>query len=162
MSRPELDSTCAGLVSTVDDYAAFAGMMLGGGAHGGGRILSRPSIETMTADHLTPAQKAVSGLLPGCFDSHGRGFGVAAVTRREDVARSVGSHGWDGGLGTSWTADPAGPCASTAGRRPTRRSTMRERAARGQRPGSGAGAVRGAIAPRPGARHHRSGSRRSV
>ena len=59
-----------------------------------------------TSDHLTPAQKAVSGLVPGYFDGHGWGFGVAVVTRRQDVAAPVGSYGWDGGLGTSWRSDP--------------------------------------------------------
>jgi len=96
-----------GLVSTVDDYLAFGRMMLNQGRHGGGRILSRPSVETMTSDHLTPAQKAVSGLVPGYFDGHSWGFGVAVVTRREDVAAPVGSYGWDGGLGTSWRSDPS-------------------------------------------------------
>ena len=28
------------------------------------------------------------------------------VTQRDDVALSVESFGWDGGLGTSWWADP--------------------------------------------------------
>jgi len=28
------------------------------------------------------------------------------VTRRDDVAHSVGTFGWDGGLGTSWRSDP--------------------------------------------------------
>jgi CubicO group peptidase (beta-lactamase class C family) len=49
----------------------------------------------------------VSGLVPGYFDGHGWGFGVAVVTRREDVAAPVGSYGWDGGLGTSWRSDPS-------------------------------------------------------
>jgi CubicO group peptidase (beta-lactamase class C family) len=83
-------------------------MMLNQGRYGGGRILSRPSVETMTSDHLTPAQKSVSGLVPGYFDGYGWGFGVAVVTRREDAATAtpVGSYGWDGGLGTSWRSDP--------------------------------------------------------
>jgi CubicO group peptidase (beta-lactamase class C family) len=81
-------------------------MMLNQGKHGEERILSRPSIETMTSDQLTPAQKAASGLVPGYFDSHGWGFGVSIVTRREDVAGSIGGFGWDGGLGTSWRSDP--------------------------------------------------------
>jgi len=80
--------------------------MINQGRHGNVRILSRPSVETMTTDHLTPAQKAVSGLMPGDFDNIGWGFGVAVVTRREHVAAPVGSYGWDGGLGTSWRSDP--------------------------------------------------------
>jgi CubicO group peptidase (beta-lactamase class C family) len=95
-----------GLVPTIDDYLAFGQMMLKGGKHGRERILSRPSVELMTTDQLTPEQKAVSGIVPGFFDAHGWGFGVSVVTRREDLAGSVGSFGWGGGLGTSWCSDP--------------------------------------------------------
>ena len=103
---PAFPSGGGGLVSTVDDYMAFGQMMLNVGRHERTRILSRASIETMTTDQLTPAQKAVSGLINDYFDSHGWGFGVAMVTRRTDVAGSIGSLGWDGGLGTSWRSDP--------------------------------------------------------
>ena len=57
-------------------------MLLGGGKHRGQRILSRPSVETMTTDQLTPAQKAVPGFWPGYFDSRGWGFGLSVVTTR--------------------------------------------------------------------------------
>jgi CubicO group peptidase (beta-lactamase class C family) len=103
---PAFPSGAAGLVSTVDDYLAFGQMMLNKGKLGSKRILSRPSIETMTTDQLTPEQKAVSGLVPRYFDAHGWGFGVSIVTRRVEVAGSVGKFGWDGGLGTSWYSDP--------------------------------------------------------
>ena len=103
---PAFPSGGGGLVSTVDDYMAFGQMMLNVGRHERTRILSRASIETMTTDQLTPAQKVVSGLINDYFDSHGWGFGVAMVTRRTDVAGSIGSFGWDGGLGTSWRSDP--------------------------------------------------------
>jgi CubicO group peptidase (beta-lactamase class C family) len=104
---PAFPSGAGGLVSTIDDYLAFGQMMLSQGQHGSARILSRPSVELMTSDHLMPEQKAVSGLVPGYFDSHGWGFGLSVVTRRDDVASSVGKFGWDGGLGTSWYSDPA-------------------------------------------------------
>jgi CubicO group peptidase (beta-lactamase class C family) len=103
---PAFPSGGAGLVSTADDFLAFGRMMLAKGRHGRERILSRPSVETMTTDQLTSAQKAVSGILPGYFDSHGWGFGLAVVTRREDAAAPVGQFGWDGGLGTLWRSDP--------------------------------------------------------
>jgi CubicO group peptidase (beta-lactamase class C family) len=103
---PAFPSGGGGLVSTVDDYLAFAQMLLSGGKYGHERILSRASVETMTTDHLTPAQKAASGLVADYFDSHGWGFGMSVVTRRTDVAGSVGTYGWDGGLGTSWRTDP--------------------------------------------------------
>ncbi len=103
---PAFPSGAGGLVSTIDDYLAFGQMMLSQGKHESSRILSRPSVETMTTDQLTPEQKAMSGLVPGYFDSHGWGFGVSVVTRRDDVAAVPGRFGWDGGLGTSWYSDP--------------------------------------------------------
>ncbi|WP_033823789.1 serine hydrolase [Kitasatospora sp. MBT63] len=96
----------AGLVSTADDYLAFSQMLLGLGRYAGRRVLSRPAVELMTTDQLTPAQKNASGLFPGQFDDFGWGFGMGVTTVRTDLARSVGSFGWDGGLGTCWTADP--------------------------------------------------------
>src|SRR6266568_1067922 len=103
---PAFPSGAGGLVSTIDDYLAFGQMMLSQGKHGSERLLSRLSVETMTTDQLTPEQKAVSGLVPGYFDSHGWGFGVSVVTRRDDIAAVPGRYGWDGGMGTSWYSDP--------------------------------------------------------
>lgn len=104
---PAFPAGGAGLVSTADDYLAFSRMLLNGGKHDGRRILSRHSVETMITDQLTPGQKAASGLVNGYFDSHGWGFGLSVVTRREDPSAPVGQYGWDGGLGTSWRNDPS-------------------------------------------------------
>jgi CubicO group peptidase (beta-lactamase class C family) len=105
-SPPVFESGAGGLVSTVDDLLAFGQMMLEGGKHGNQRILSRPSVELMTTDHITAEQKAVSGFFPDFWDSHGWGFGVSIVTRRTDIAATPGRYGWDGGYGTSWYVDP--------------------------------------------------------
>jgi len=104
---PSFPSGGGGLVSTADDYLAFADMLRGKGVSRGERILSRPSVQFMTSDQLTPEQKAASGLVPGFFRVHGWGFGVSVVTERTEVAKSVGTYGWDGGMGTSWYNDPA-------------------------------------------------------
>jgi CubicO group peptidase (beta-lactamase class C family) len=103
---PVFESGAGGLVSTVDDLLAFGQMMLKWGKHRNERILSRRSVELMTTDHITPEQKAVSGFFPGFWDSHGWGFGVSIVTRRDDLAATPGRYGWDGGYGTSWYVDP--------------------------------------------------------
>jgi len=103
---PAFPSGGAGLVSTIDDYLAFARMLLGKGQLGRERVLSRPTVELMTSDHLTPAQKAASMFVPGFFDSHGWGFGMSVLTRRDDLVGSIGTYGWDGGLGTVWRSDP--------------------------------------------------------
>src|SRR5829696_509144 len=103
---PVFESGAGGLVSTVDDLLLFGQMMLNQGKHGNERILSRPSVELMTTDHLTPEQKAASDFFPDFWDSHGWGFGVSIVTRRDDLAATPGRYGWDGGYGTSWYVDP--------------------------------------------------------
>ena len=101
-SRPPVfPNGAGGLVSTADDYLAFAQMLMSKGVHEGRRILARASVELMTSDQLTPEQHSTSGFGP----DHGWGFGVAVVTRRTNLA-SVGSYGWSGGMGTLWDSDP--------------------------------------------------------
>ena len=94
-----------GLVSTADDLLAFGRMMLKGGVYGTERILSRPSVELMTTDQLTPEQKAASTFFEGFWDSRGWGLGVSIATRRADVA-GPGRFGWDGAFSGSWYVDP--------------------------------------------------------
>jgi CubicO group peptidase (beta-lactamase class C family) len=101
---PVFENGSAGLVSTADDFNAFAQMMLNGGRLGSERILSRPSVELMTADHLTPAQKQGSELFFG--DVKGWGFGLSVYTGRDDLCSVPGRFGWFGGYGTSWYSDP--------------------------------------------------------
>jgi CubicO group peptidase (beta-lactamase class C family) len=105
--QPAFLSGAGGLVSTADDLLAFGQMMLNDGRFGDERILSRPSLELMMSDQLTPAQKAFEPLVPGYWESHGWGFGGSVVTRRNEIANVPGKYGWDGGTGTSWYVDPA-------------------------------------------------------
>jgi CubicO group peptidase (beta-lactamase class C family) len=104
---PAFQAGGGGLVSTADDYLAFASALLAGGTHQGERVLSRPSVTLMTSDHLTSAQKAVSGFRPGYFDDMGWGFGMSVRTRRTHLGPSAGSYGWPGVYGTAWYNDPA-------------------------------------------------------
>ncbi len=103
---PVFESGGGGLVSTADDYLAFGRMLLRYGRHGADRILSRPAVELMTADQLTPEQKASSPFVPGFWDTRGWGFGLSVITRRGGVGLSPGSFGWDGGFSTSGYCDP--------------------------------------------------------
>jgi CubicO group peptidase (beta-lactamase class C family) len=107
-SSPVFPSGAAGLVSTVDDYLAFARMLLAGGTHQGRRLLSAESVRDMTRDHLTAQQKAASAatFFPGFFATHGWGYGVAVTTAPDPVSPIPGRYGWDGGFGTSFTNDP--------------------------------------------------------
>jgi len=104
---PVFEGGGGGLVSTADDFLAFASALLAGGCLYGERVLSRPSVTLMTTDHLTREQKAVSGFRPGYFDSIGWGFGMSVVTRCTRLGPSVGSYGWPGLYGTAWFNDPA-------------------------------------------------------
>src|SRR4051794_35039413 len=49
---PAFESGGGGLVSTADDYLAFAAALLAGGSRHGEQVLSRPSVTLMTSDHL--------------------------------------------------------------------------------------------------------------
>ncbi|HEX2174181.1 MAG TPA: serine hydrolase domain-containing protein, partial [Dehalococcoidia bacterium] len=101
---PTFPSGGGGLVSTIDDYLALGELLLNKGKHGRERILSRLSVEVMTTDQLLPEEKV--GADPILGDNRGWGFGLAVVTKRDDVAAVPGKFGWDGGLGTSWASDP--------------------------------------------------------
>jgi CubicO group peptidase (beta-lactamase class C family) len=104
-TRPGFESGAGGLVSTVDDLMAFGRMMLGSPARGGEHVLSRPSIELMTMDHLTPEQKAVSPFFENFWAGHGWGLGLGVVTARAELADVPGRFGWDGAFGTSFWMD---------------------------------------------------------
>jgi len=95
---PAFPSGGAGLVSTIDDYLAFGRMMLDKGKHGNARILSRPAVETMTTDQLTPEQKAHGGLGAGFFNRQSWSYCQAV--------KASGAYGWNGGKGSSWLVDP--------------------------------------------------------
>jgi CubicO group peptidase (beta-lactamase class C family) len=101
---PVFENGSAGLLSTADDFNAFAQMMLNGGRLGSERILSRPSVELMTTDQLSPDQKTGSEMFFG--DNRGWGMGVSVFTKRDDLATTPDRFGWDGGYGTSWYSDP--------------------------------------------------------
>lgn len=101
---PAFSNADGGLVSTVDDYLAFGRMMLAKGTYGGERVLSRLSVEVMTTDQLTSAQRATAGYFLG--DNRGWGLGMSVIIKRDDLSAVPGRFGWDGGLGTSWYSDP--------------------------------------------------------
>jgi CubicO group peptidase (beta-lactamase class C family) len=103
--EPPSESAGGGLVSTIDDYLAFCRMMLNKGRHDGEPVLSRASVDLMTADQLTPAQRAGSEIFFGTHSSWG--FGMEVNIAREQVFHSPGRFGWNGGLGTTAYTDPA-------------------------------------------------------
>ena len=105
-ARPPLfESGGGGLVSTVDDLLAFGRMMLNQGT-GRERILSRPTIELMTMDHITAEQKAASSFFEDFWKTRGWGLGLSVTTSHAELAEAPGRFGWDGAFGTSWYVDP--------------------------------------------------------
>ncbi|MGR7025516.1 serine hydrolase domain-containing protein [Geodermatophilus sp. URMC 62] len=94
---PAFPDGADGLVSTVDDLAALAGVLLAGGrTPGGGRVLAEDTVRAMLTEQAGPV------------DDEGGGWGLGTGVRRTDEpgGRSAGSFGWDGGLGGSWWTDP--------------------------------------------------------
>ncbi len=110
---PAFQGGGGGLVSTIDDYHAYFQMLLNHGMHGSKRILSRPAVELMTTNCLTPEQQASRNAMAtnnvhvsfGQGQHGGWGMGMAVRTYRGDYA-PIGQFGWDGGSGTSTYADP--------------------------------------------------------
>lgn len=103
-SRPPVfEEGGGGLVSTLNDYFAFASALRGGGTYRGEQILSRPSVTLMTSDQLTPAQRALAWA--PLHDDISWGFGMSVRTRRMNLGPSVRSYGWSG-YGNVWYNDP--------------------------------------------------------
>ncbi|WP_433009053.1 serine hydrolase domain-containing protein [Kribbella sp. CA-294648] len=88
---PSFPDGAGGLISTVDDFHAFARMMLAGG----NGILSSESVRQMTTDHLTAEQRAAAVDFLGPDTGWGLGVSVGG-----------GRYGWAGGLGTLWSTSP--------------------------------------------------------
>jgi len=105
---PAIPSGAGGLVSTADDYMRFARMLLSGGRFGSERILSRKTIELMTTDFLTPAQRDMPFLGWDMWGPRGFGLGVSIIDRpgRQSGLGSIGRYGWGGAFGTAWSNDP--------------------------------------------------------
>jgi CubicO group peptidase (beta-lactamase class C family) len=104
-AEPPFESGGGGLVSTIDDYFAFSRMLLNKGRHGREQVLSRAAVELMTSDQLTPAQRLGAEVFFGAYRSWG--LGLAVEIQRNEIFRTPGRFGWDGGLGTSAYTDPA-------------------------------------------------------
>jgi CubicO group peptidase (beta-lactamase class C family) len=101
-----------GLWSTVDDYLAFARLILGEGAVDGVRIVAPETMALMTTNRLTDAQRSSARMfgMP-TFAAHGFGLGVAVVLNPEKAASTlcrggIGTVGWPGAYGGWWQVDP--------------------------------------------------------
>ncbi len=89
---PSFPDASGGLISTADDFHAFARMLLAGGDG----VLSPAAVAEMTTDQLTPTQRAAAVDFLGPDTGWGYGLSVGG-----------GRYGWAGGLGTLWSTTPA-------------------------------------------------------
>ncbi|MFG3013915.1 serine hydrolase domain-containing protein [Streptomyces cinerochromogenes] len=93
-SVPRFASGGGGLVSTADDWLAFARMLLSGG----GDLLSPTSVSRMTGNHLTPAQRENAKLF---LEGQGWGYGGQVDVDPIEPWNVPGRYGWVGGTGTT-------------------------------------------------------------
>jgi CubicO group peptidase (beta-lactamase class C family) len=101
----ECGGGCA--VSTTMDYLRFAQMLANEGTLDGKRILSRKTLEMMTADQLGPEVRAHSpSVLLAEGYSFGLGFTVRTQTGRASLAGTIGDFSWAGAYGTYFWVDP--------------------------------------------------------
>ncbi len=96
---PAFESGGAGLVSTLDDYAAFASMLMQDGVYQGRRILSPAAVRFMTAPRLSPEIRrdmwdSLCGYNYGCL------VRVCDRPGSCSIFNEAGEYGWDGWLGT--------------------------------------------------------------
>jgi CubicO group peptidase (beta-lactamase class C family) len=104
----------AGLVSTAADYARFLQMFANGGQLDGVRLISRKTIDLMTADQLSPgiAMGADMWQLEEMEPSArmGQGFGLGFAVRNEQgrnpLPGSPYDYHWGGAWGTYFWHDP--------------------------------------------------------
>ncbi len=103
-----------GMVSTAADYARFLQMFAGGGQLDGVRIISRKTIDLMTANHLPPDivmgedMYRFEALEPSAQMGQGFGLGFAVRTEqgRNPLPGSPNDYYWGGAYGTYFWHDP--------------------------------------------------------
>lgn len=104
-----------GMVGTAIDYARFCQALLNGGRLEETQIVSRKTVELMTADHLLPGTRYESDV-PSYYGvlaptpENGQGFGLGFAVRteagRSTTPGSVGDYFWAGAYGTYFWVDP--------------------------------------------------------
>jgi CubicO group peptidase (beta-lactamase class C family) len=98
-------SGAGGLVSTAEDYAQFATMLVNGGELNGKRYLSPKTIELMSSNHTGEMAGGQMGMSP-----RGIGFGLGVQVVEDPVAAdrrvSKGAWGWAGAYGTNVHIEP--------------------------------------------------------
>jgi CubicO group peptidase (beta-lactamase class C family) len=109
LSPPVVASGGGGLVSTLDDYARFAQMLLNRGTLDGVRILSPEAVALMSSNQL-PGWMLEAGFGVGAMQirpGFGYGFNGAVFTDPDAAGLPVGrgTYEWDGAAGTWFWVD---------------------------------------------------------
>ncbi|MCG2622460.1 beta-lactamase family protein [Arthrobacter sp. I2-34] len=106
-SPPAFPSGAGGLVSTLDDWYAFARMLLAGGTTdrtAGRELLPPGAVRQMMTDQLTRAQRESGRLF---LEGQGWGFGGSVDVETIDPWNVPGRYGWVGGTGTAAHVTPS-------------------------------------------------------
>ncbi|MDR1398712.1 MAG: beta-lactamase family protein [Treponema sp.] len=103
---PAFESGGGGLVSTLDDVARYALMLLNNGRLNGERILSRKTIALLRQSHVLSTQRSSFGFSSMVGYGYGLGVRVMQDTRAAGLNGSEGEWAWDGMLGTWYCVDP--------------------------------------------------------
>jgi CubicO group peptidase (beta-lactamase class C family) len=109
LKPPKLAGGGGGLVSTLDDYARFAQMLLNRGELDGVRVLSPQAVALMSANHL-PDWMLEAGFGIGAMQirrGFGYGFNGAVFTdpKAAGIPVGQGTYEWDGAAGTWFWVD---------------------------------------------------------
>ncbi|MGN1341142.1 MAG: serine hydrolase domain-containing protein [Oscillospiraceae bacterium] len=105
---PAFESGGAGILSTLDDYSKFAGMLLANGSYKGKQIIPGRAVKYMTSGGLTDIQKLD---MQKAWDylygyTYGNLMSVCEDESKSVVFASRGEYGWNGWLGTYFSNDP--------------------------------------------------------
>ena len=99
--KPAFEAGGAGLVSTLEDYAHFAQMLLAGGKYKDKQILQPRTVQFFTEPKMTPWQ--LESVWKSWESMYGYGYGnLMRVLEEPGLAvleGSKGEYGWDGWLG---------------------------------------------------------------
>lgn len=122
-SLPEFLSGGAGMVSTIDDYAHFATMLMNGGEWNGCRLLKPETVQAMAEPLLNAEQRKIfvgqDTMRLGM--SYGHLMSVCVAPEESPVPLHLGEYGWDGKLGTlvhQRPCNPQQPADDAAAQRP--------------------------------------------
>ena len=93
----------AGLISSLEDYTAFAKMLLNKGKINGNRVISEKAVKLISTSQVPES------IMPG---NERWGLGVRVITSENYRYLPVGAFGWSGAYGTHFWIDPVNSIAA--------------------------------------------------